>query len=73
MFIVSLATIIILIFCMVLLCVKVILTKNGHFPNTHVDSSPALHKRGIACACTQDWQDSHRKDLADRMEEIANN
>ena len=73
MFIVSLATIIILIVCMVLLCVKVLLKKNGRFPNTHVDSSPALRKRGIACARTQDWQASHRKNLADLMGEMMSN
>ena len=73
MFIVSLATIIILIICMVLLCVKVLLKKNGRFPNTHVDSSPALRKEGIACARTQDWQASHRKNLADLMGEMMSN
>jgi hypothetical protein len=73
MFIVSLATIIILIICMVLLCVKVLLKKNGRFPNTHVDSSPALRKKGIACARTQDWQASHRKNLADLMGEMMSN
>lgn len=73
MFIVSLVTIILLIFCMLLLCVKVIWKKNGRFPDTHVDSSPALRKKGIACARTQDWQASHRKNLADLMTESANN
>lgn len=73
MLIVSLATIIILIICMALLCVKVICKKNGRFPNTHVDSSPALRKKGIACARTQDWQASHRKNLADLMGEMMNN
>ena len=67
MFNVILAAILILISCMVLLCVRVILKKDGRFPDTHVDSSPALRKKGIACARTQDWQASHRKNLADRM------
>ena len=70
MFNVILAAILILISCMVLLCVRVILKKDGRFPDTHVDSSPALRKRGIACARTQDWQASYRKNLADRMEEM---
>ena len=70
MFNVILAAILILISCMVLLCVRVILKKDGRFPDTHVDSSLALRKKGIACARTQDWQASHRKNLADRMEEM---
>lgn len=70
MFNVILAAILILISCMVLLCMRVILKKDGRFPDTHVDSSPALRKKGIACARTQDWQASHRKNLADRMEEM---
>ena len=70
MFNVILAAILILISCMVLLCVRVILKKDGRFPDTHVDSSPALRKKGIASARTQDWQASHRKNLADRMEEM---
>jgi len=50
-----------------------VLKKNGRFPNTHVDSSPALRKKGIACARTQDWQASHRKNLADLMGEMMSN
>ena len=73
MFIVSLATIIILIICMALFCVRSLLEKNGRFPNTHVDSSPALRKKGIACARTQDRQASHQKNLADRMGEMMSN
>ena len=40
--------------CVALLSVKVILKKNGRFPNTHVGGSKAMRKRGIKCVQSQD-------------------
>lgn len=62
--------IIILTICVVLLCVRVIFKKDGHFPNTHIDSSPALREQGIYCARTQDRQAARHKNLAERMKEM---
>ncbi|RRD60006.1 hypothetical protein EII40_08330 [Tannerella forsythia] len=62
--------IIILAICVVLLCVRVILKRDGHFPNTHIDSSPALREQGIYCARTQDRQAARHKNLAERMKEM---
>ncbi|MEG1728451.1 MAG: hypothetical protein RR280_02765 [Bacteroidaceae bacterium] len=46
-------TMLIIAICIGLLCVKMFF---GHktFVSTHVDSSPALRKKGIYCARTQD-------------------
>lgn len=40
---------------MILLCVRVILKKNGKFSSQDIGSSPAMRKRGIHCIRTQDW------------------
>lgn len=33
---------------------KVLFTKNGRFPNTHVGGNKALKNKGINCATSQD-------------------
>lgn len=60
----------ILFICMVLLCIKILLKKNGKFPNTHIEGNAALRKQGICCARTQDKKDHERKDLYERLNEI---
>ena len=37
-----------------LLAIKVILKKNGRFPNSHVSGNKHLRKKGIGCAQSQD-------------------
>lgn len=34
---------------------KVFFTKDGKFPNTHVEGNKALRDRGITCVRSQDW------------------
>ena len=50
-----LLSVIILLICVFLLCVKIIFKKNGKFPNTHIGGNPALRKKGIKCAQAQDY------------------
>ncbi len=52
---VFLFTVIILGVCMLFLCIRILLKKNGRFPNTHVSSSKAMRQRGIGCAQSQDY------------------
>ncbi len=52
---VFLFTVIILGVCMLFLCIRILLKKNGCFPNTHVSSSKAMRQRGIGCAQSQDY------------------
>ena len=40
--------------CVALLAIKVIIKKNGRFPNTHVGGSKAMRQRGIKCVQSQD-------------------
>ncbi len=47
-------TVIIVAICLALLAIKIILKKNGRFPNTHVSGSKAMRKRGIGCVQSQD-------------------
>ena len=49
-----LAALLIIALSMALLCIKILLEKNGRFPNTHVSHNAALRKKGITCAQTQD-------------------
>lgn len=37
-----------------LLCVKIILKKNGKFSSQHIHENPALRKNGIHCVMDQD-------------------
>ena len=39
---------------MALLCIKLILLKNGKFSSQHVDDNPGLRKRNIRCVIEQD-------------------
>ena len=54
MFKTLLFTLLIISICFTLLTVKVIIKKNGRFPNTHVSGNKGLRKRGIKCAQSQD-------------------
>lgn len=47
-------SVLIIAIAMALLCVKVILKKNGRFKSQHVHDNPALRKMGIHCVIDQD-------------------
>ena len=49
-----LITLLIVAISMAFLSVKVILKKNGRFPNTHVSGNKAMRERGIGCVQSQD-------------------
>lgn len=53
-------TMLIVAICVALLAIKIILEKNGKFPNTHVSGSKAMRERGIGCVQSQD-RDARRK------------
>lgn len=55
-----LLTIVVVGVSILLLAVRILLKKNGRFPNLHVGGSKALNQRGIHCAQTQDFEDRHR-------------
>ena len=38
----------------VLFSIRILLQKNGKFPNTHIGGNKALNELGIQCATTQD-------------------
>jgi hypothetical protein len=57
----------ILLICLTLLCVKIIVKKNGKFPHAHVGGNIALQKKGIKCAQAQDFEAGKRMNLFDRM------
>ncbi len=54
MFKTLLFTLLIIAICVALLAIKVIIKKNGRFPNTHVGGNKAMRKRGIKCVQSQD-------------------
>ena len=49
-----LLTVLIIAIAMALLCVKVLLKKNGRFSSQHVHDNPGLRKQGIHCVMDQD-------------------
>ena len=54
-----LITLLIVAISMALLSVKILVKKNGRFPNTHVGGSKAMRERGIGCAQSQDREARH--------------
>ena len=56
-----LPTLLILVVCFAFLSIKILLKKNGRFPNTHVSSSKAMRDRGIRCVQSQDFEMRHKK------------
>lgn len=55
-----LLTVLIIAIAMALLCVKVLLKKNGRFSSQHVHDNPGLHKQGIHCVMDQDREARQR-------------
>lgn len=49
-----LITMLIVAICVALLCIKILVKKNGRFPNIHVSGSKAMRQRGIGCVQSQD-------------------
>lgn len=64
-----LLTVIIIVFCVVLLSIKILFKKNGRFPNTHIEGNPALRKKNIYCAKTEDLLQYEHKNLFERLEQ----
>lgn len=57
---VLLLTIVVVGVCILLLAIRIVLKKNGRFPNLHVGGNKALNQQGIHCAQTQDFEERHR-------------
>lgn len=51
---IAILSIFIVLFCVLLMGVKVLFVKGSRFPSGHVHSSPELRKRGISCASSSD-------------------
>lgn len=47
-------TMLIVAICIALLSIKILIKKNGRFPNSHVSGSKAMRERGIGCVQSQD-------------------
>ena len=55
-----LLTVLIIAIAVALLCVKVLLKKNGRFSSQHVHDNPGLRKHGIHCVMDQDREARQR-------------
>ena len=49
--------------------IRVMLRKDGRFPDTHIGNNKALREKGIFCARTQDEEEAGRQDLYERLTE----
>ena len=45
-----------------LMSVRVLIKKNGRFPNIHIGGNKEMAKRGITCATSQDREARKKKD-----------
>ena len=68
MLVTSLITIIIILACVVLLSVKILLKKDGKFPDTHIEGHKRMREKGIRCDASQDYELRSRKNLAELLE-----
>lgn len=62
--------VIILFISVVLLAIRILLKKDGAFPNTHIEGNEALRKKGICCVKNMDRMESERRGLYDIINEI---
>jgi hypothetical protein len=60
-------TVIILAGCVALLSIRVMLKKDGRFPDMHIGNHAALREKGIYCAKTQDREEAEKRNLQERM------
>lgn len=58
---VVLLAVVIIAACVALLSIRILIKKNGRFPNIHVGGSRAMKERGVGCAQSQDFAARHRK------------
>ncbi len=52
-----LISMLIIAIAVILLCVKIILRKNGKFSSQHISDNPALKKQNIHCVLKQDKEE----------------
>ena len=57
-------SIIIIGVAVLLLCIRILLKKNGHFVKTHVSQSKAMRERGVTCIQSQDFAMRHKSPYA---------
>jgi len=60
-------SLIFLLICLTLLGIKVIVKKNGTFPQMHAGGNRGLYKRGIKCAQGQDFDAQKQMNLFERL------
>lgn len=56
----------------VLLGIRILVVKNGKFPDMHIGANGEMRKRGISCALSTDAKDRNRKQLSDIYNETEN-
>ncbi len=47
--------------CIIMLCIQILLKKNGTFVKSHVSQNKEMRKRGIGCVQSQDFAARHRR------------
>ncbi len=55
-------SVLIIAIAVILLCIKIILRKNGKFSSQHISDNPALRKRNIHCVIKQDQEERLMRD-----------
>ena len=53
-------SILILALCVLMLCIRILLKKDGTFVKTHVSQNPEMRRRGISCVQSQDFAARHK-------------
>lgn len=56
-----LAILILVGIALVLLCIRIIIKKNGKFSSQHIGQNKALKAKGVSCAQSQDKQERQKK------------
>lgn len=56
----------------VFLAVKILLKKEGRFPNSHIGANKKLAEKGISCAVSTDARERSKAGLTERINDIKN-
>ena len=52
------------------LSIRIVLVKDGKFPETHISRNPEMKKKGIQCAKTMDRIEQAKAELQNRYKDV---
>jgi hypothetical protein len=63
-------TVVLISLVVLALSIRIVLAKDGKFPETHISRNPEMKKRGIHCVKTMDSMEQSKIDSQDRYKNV---